>query len=83
MGNGVRSWAGLGVGLGFRVFRTGFFLLSFSTWTPEVCKIIAFWAIFRGFEPLFYLLWGVQVLACCSCEGLGSWVCRKLKAPLR
>ena len=28
------------------------------TWTPKVCRIMAFWAIFRGFRPLFYLLWG-------------------------
>ena len=31
-----------------------------STWTPKVCRIIAFWAIFRGFGPLFYLLWGFR-----------------------
>ena len=29
------------------------------TWTPKVCRIMAFWAIFRGFRPLFYLLWGL------------------------
>ena len=33
-------------GLGFREFSL--------TDTPKMCKMIAFWAIFRG-----YLLWGV------------------------
>ena len=23
------------------------------TWTPQVCRIMAFWPIFRGFRPLF------------------------------
>ena len=32
------------------------------TWTPKVCRIIAFWAIFRGFGPLFYLLWGFRYI---------------------
>ena len=31
------------------------------SWTPKVCRIMAFWAIFRGFGPLFYLLWGFRV----------------------
>ena len=31
-----------------------------STWTPKVCRILAFWAIFRGFGPLFYLPWGFR-----------------------
>ena len=25
---------------------------------PKVCRIMAFWAIFKGFGPLFYLLLG-------------------------
>ena len=29
------------------------------SWTPN--SIMAFWAIFRGFGPLFYLLWGFRV----------------------
>ena len=29
-----------------------------TTYTPKVCRIMAFWAIFRGFGPLFYLLLG-------------------------
>ena len=32
-----------------------------STWTPKVCRIIAFWAIIMGLGPLFYILSGVQV----------------------
>ena len=32
------------------------------TWTPKVCKIMAFWAIFNGFGPLFYILWGSRYL---------------------
>ena len=28
------------------------------TWTPKVCKIMAFWAAFSGSGPLFYILWG-------------------------
>ena len=30
------------------------------TWTPKVCRRMAFWAIFKGFGPLFYLLWGFR-----------------------
>ena len=30
-----------------------------NTWTPKVCRLMAFWAIFRDFGPLFYLLWGL------------------------
>ena len=30
------------------------------TWTPKVCRIMAFWATFRGLGPLFYLLWGFR-----------------------
>ena len=29
-----------------------------TTWTPKVCRIIAFWSIFPGFGLLFYLLLG-------------------------
>ena len=29
-----------------------------TTWTPKVCKIIAFWAILMGLGPLFQLLFG-------------------------
>ena len=29
-----------------------------NTWTPKVCKIMAFWAIFGGFGLVFYILWG-------------------------
>ena len=28
------------------------------TWTPKVCKIIGLWAMYSGFGPLFYILWG-------------------------
>ena len=31
-----------------------------NTWTPKVCRRMVFWAIFRGFGPLFYLLWGFR-----------------------
>ena len=35
------------------------------TWTPKVCKTMAFWAVLNGFGPLFYILWqfGVQIEA--------------------
>ena len=29
-----------------------------STWTPQVCKIMAFWGVFSGFGVLFYILRG-------------------------
>ena len=29
-----------------------------NTWTPKVCKIMAFWAMFRSFGPLFHILLG-------------------------
>ena len=28
---------------------------------PKVCRIMAFWAIFKRFGPLFYLLWGFRL----------------------
>ena len=31
-----------------------------TTWTPKVCRIMAFWAIFKRFGPLFYLLLGFR-----------------------
>ena len=31
-----------------------------STWTPKVCKIMAFMAIIMGLGPLFYLLLGFR-----------------------
>ena len=31
------------------------------TWTPKVCKIMAFMAIIRGLRLLFHILLGVQV----------------------
>ena len=34
-------------------------LLMF-TWTPEVCRIIAFWAVVEGERPLFYILLGFR-----------------------
>ena len=34
--------------------------ISNNTWIPKVCRIMAFWATFRGFGPLFYLLWGFR-----------------------
>ena len=30
------------------------------TWTPKVCKIMAFMAIFLGLGLLFYILWGFR-----------------------
>ena len=50
-----------GLGSGFGSSEQGF-VFSFSTWTPEVCKIIASWAVFIGCEPLFYLVWGFRYL---------------------
>ena len=35
---------------------------AIHTRTPKVCRIMAFWAIFNGFGPLFYLLWGFRYL---------------------
>ena len=65
-----RVW-GLGFlgfgGLGFRVFRVwGLGFRVEATWTPKVCRIMAFWAIFRGIGPLSYILLGGL--------GKGSWV---------
>ena len=33
-------------------------LIEASTWTPKVCKIMAFWAIIWGLGLLFYMLLG-------------------------
>ena len=29
-----------------------------ALWRKQVCRITAFWAVFRRFELLFYILWG-------------------------
>ena len=31
-----------------------------STWTPKVCRMMAFWAMFCGFGLFFYLLLGLR-----------------------
>ena len=31
-----------------------------STWTPNVCTMMALWALPRGFGPLIYALWGLS-----------------------
>ena len=28
------------------------------TWTPKLCEMMGFLAIYSGFGPLFYILWG-------------------------
>ena len=33
-------------------------IMDQATWTPSVCTITAFWALFRGFGPLLYVLVG-------------------------
>ena len=33
-------------------------LKTTSTWTPKVCKIMAFMAVISGLGPLFYILLG-------------------------
>ena len=35
--------------------------VSRFTWTPKVCRIMAFMAVFNGFGLLFYLLVGILV----------------------
>ena len=30
------------------------------TWTPKVCRMTDFWAVFRGLGPLFYILLGFR-----------------------
>ena len=30
------------------------------TWTPKVCRIIAFWAVLRSLGPFFYILVGFR-----------------------
>ena len=32
-----------------------------ASWTPKVCKIMDFWAIFLGLERLFYILLGSRL----------------------
>ena len=34
--------------------------LPWTTWTPKVCKIMAFMAIIRGLGSLFYILLGFR-----------------------
>ena len=38
------------------------------TWTPKVCKIMAFMAIILGLVLLFYILLGSR-----GCRGSGVW----------
>ena len=32
------------------------------TWTPRVCKIVAFMAVITGLGPLFYILLGFRYI---------------------
>ena len=56
-----RGVAGLSLTLPWALVRSfcmGACRCEGSTWTPKVCKIMAIWAVFSGFGPLFYILWG-------------------------
>ena len=51
------------LGADFRFWNAGELVVStggVNTWTLKVCRIMAFWAIFKGFGPLLYLLWGFR-----------------------
>ena len=37
-----------------------FFIFGGQTWTPKVCKIMAFMAVIGGLGPLFYILLGFR-----------------------
>ena len=41
---------------------TAFIRRMVITWTPKVCNIIAFWAVFSGLGSLFYI-WGLGSMA--------------------
>ena len=47
-----------------RVFKASRTIISgFGTsWTPKVCKIMAFMAVIMGLGLLFYILWGFRLL---------------------
>ena len=56
--HGLRGAGGVGAGSNSVLLL----LLALGcTWTPKVCKIMAFWAVFSGFGPLFFHTSGVQV----------------------
>ena len=56
-------------------------ILRVPTWSPKVCRIIAFWAIFRISGLLSYLF-GVQVLQNLrSRVPLSSWAAARALAP--
>ena len=40
--------------------------------TPNVCRRMAFWALLKGFRPLFYLLWSPSELLESDSVGLRS-----------
>ena len=37
---------------------------NLTTWTPKVCKIMAFIAVIMGLRLLFYILWGFRHFLC-------------------
>ena len=50
--------------------------------TPKGCKIMAFWAIFRGFGPLFYLLWGFRFMVSCMKRPYMAGIKRQAWSPI-
>ena len=50
-----------------------------GTWTPKVCKIMAFMAVIMGLRPLLYLLFGGLVAF--MAQGLRFKVCGLLGFP--
>ena len=34
----------------------------YTTWTPKVGRIMAFWAVVRGLGPFFHILWGSRYI---------------------
>ena len=53
------------------------------TWPPKVCKIMAFWATFRGVGPLFYFSGSYTVQLSRDAEPDRSACAKLLQAPER
>ena len=51
-----------------------------GTWTPRVCKIMAFWAVFNAYGLLFYILWGSRYRY--RCRYMDAYMAKGFRAPL-
>ena len=51
--------------------KNTWFAVWTPSWTPKVCRTTAFLAVYSGFGPLFYILWGSRFIV--DSKNLKAW----------